>query len=125
MEKIIFQAGITGLGAMAKEMFNEGMAIIFDKQVEATVPDLAEYSILLNIKTRDGQIAPGQKLRCGEQEFDILAVGDVVNGNIKNLGHSVLVFDGSTSPLLPGNIHLTCAPVPPIEAGTQLTIYQE
>ena len=123
MDHILFQAEVTGVGKLALSMFSDGMMIFFDKRVKENVPDLIDYSVLLDIRINEGGIAPGQRLRIGSAEFDILTVGDVVNQNVQNLGHSVLVFDGSSEATLPGNIHLNKAEIPPMQAGTTITIY--
>lgn len=122
MDHILFQAEVTGVGKLALGMFSDGMMIFFDKRVKENVPDLIDYSVLLDIRINEGSIAPGQRLQIGNAEFDILAVGDVVNQNVQNLGHSVLVFDGSYEATLPGNIHLNRAEIPLIQLGTTITI---
>lgn len=122
MDKAVFQASVVEIGQLADELLEEGMIIFFDKRVRETVPDLADYTVMLDIESRDGDIVPGQTIAIGEAAFPILAVGDVANVNLRNLGHCVLVFDGSEAAALPGNIHTAKEPVPPVGPGTLVKI---
>ncbi len=58
----------------------------------------------------------------GEEAFKIVAVGDVANSNLENLGHVILKFNGETEPELPGDVCLEARPLPKLAPGLVIRI---
>jgi glucitol/sorbitol PTS system EIIA component len=58
-----------------------------------------------------------------QESFTILAVGEVANENLANLGHLVVKFNGQTSAELPGDVNVPpVKQLPPIQPGTIVQI---
>jgi len=94
---------ITDIGEKAESLFNKGMVILF---CENAPKELAPYCVLHRLAFMKEDTKSGDILSISGIYFKITAVGSVANKNLKELGHSTLVFDKNTSALLPGHIHL-------------------
>ena len=57
-----------------------------------------------------------------DQSYKITAVGNEVNTNLGNLGHTAIVFDGSTTPELAGSLYLEEKTYPELDVGTTIKI---
>ena len=58
------------------------------------------------------------KVFINNEVYKILAVGDVANTNLANLGHLILKFNGEEKARLPGDVNVELKPVPDILIGT-------
>ena len=72
-------------------------------------------------------LKPGQFLRVGEREFEIFAVGEAVNHNIKNYGHSTFRFVGKSfdGEMKSGDILVASTEIPPVAPGTVIKVYSK
>ena len=57
-----------------------------------------------------------------DDAFTVLAVGDVANNNLENLGHLILKFNGETEPEMPGDVCLENKPLPKLVPGLLIRI---
>ncbi|WP_026882656.1 PTS glucitol/sorbitol transporter subunit IIA [Clostridium akagii] len=101
--KLIYNTKITKIGDMVPDFYPEKMVIMFK---ENAPQDLADYCILHNINQLNEEIKMGHTLKIGNVEYKITAVGDVVNKNLRDLGHICLKFDGSKKAALDGTLYL-------------------
>ena len=67
-------------------------------------------------------VEPGDTVIIDGNHFRVLAVGEVANTNLKNLGHLILKFNGKNAAQLPGDVNVEEKPVPAVEVGTQFSI---
>lgn len=116
---IKYQARVTQIGPLVTEFLEAGIIVLFG----ANAPEeLVEFSIIHDGKKLIHPVAPGDSLRIGEETYTVLAVGEVANTNLANLGHLILKFNGLTEAELPGDICIEAKPLPPLEIGTEITI---
>lgn len=117
---VIFETKVVAIGPEALGMMKEAnMLILFGVGAPA---DLAEFCFTIDNKNLADSIQAGNTLVIGQQEFTITAVGDVVDKNLRNLGHISVNFDGSTEGSLPGTLHVQADALPTISNGTEIKI---
>jgi PTS system glucitol/sorbitol-specific IIA component len=107
-----YRAVIQEIGPMVHEFLPHGILIFFGATAPAELREvslvhdgssltsnLAVDDILQFIVPSTGQIAVQPPMR-----FRLTAIGDMVNGNIEQLGHFVVHFDAASTASLPGAI---------------------
>ncbi|CAM3886368.1 MULTISPECIES: PTS glucitol/sorbitol transporter subunit IIA [Avibacterium] len=99
----IYQTTFTKIGQFAPEALTENMLIIFKQDVPA---DLEDYCFLHQHGELLAEVCRGDVLMINNKSFEITAVGDVANFNLKELGHVTFRFDGAITAEYPGTIHL-------------------
>ncbi|CQR23653.1 PTS system sorbitol-specific enzyme IIA [Streptococcus varani] len=113
---VIFETKVVAIGPEALGMIEgANMLILFGEEAPA---DLAEFCFSIDNKNLNGPIQVGGKLIIDNQEFVITAVGDLVEKNLRNLGHISVNFDGSADVSLPGTLHAQADCLPTLEKGT-------
>lgn len=103
MQKIIYQSSISHIGEFAKDALSEGMLITFK---DGAPSDLADYCFIHSHDELRADLAKGQIIQLGQQNYVITAVGSVATTNFRELGHITLRFDGEKVAELPGTIHV-------------------
>lgn len=116
---LIYNTKITKIGDMVAQFYPEKMIIMFK---ENAPQDLADYCILHNINQLDEEIKTGYTLKIGDTEYKITAVGDVVNKNLRDLGHICLKFDGSQKATLDGTLYLEDKEIKEVSIGDVIEI---
>lgn len=101
-----FRTVVRSLGEQAPMMAAEGVLILFG---EPCPEALAEVSVVHGewsmAEGRDPR--PGDRIRIGERELPLHAVGEIAGKNLRELGHIVLYRFLEDGPgLLPGAIHV-------------------
>lgn len=114
-----YQARITHIGPYVSEFVEEKVLVFFGSQAPE---ELAEFAILHDGKTLTGQLQPGDTIFLGDEDFAVLAVGEVANTNLANLGHLVVKVNGQSEPEMPGDVCVETKPLPPIEVGMLVRI---
>ncbi len=76
----------------------------------------------MNSSVNLATVAPGDSLRLGTDTFDVLAVGDVANENLANLGHLVVKANGLREPELLGDVCVEAKPLPRLSIGDEIEI---
>ena len=113
---VIFETKVVAIGPEALGMIEgANMLILFG---EGAPEDLAEFCFTIDNKDLKDRIHVGGRLLIDQQEFPITAVGDVVEKNLRNLGHISIHFDGSTEGSLPGTLHVQSEKLPILQEGT-------
>jgi PTS system glucitol/sorbitol-specific IIA component len=116
---LIYNTKVTSIGPLAAEFYSENMFIMFKDNAPE---ELADYCFIHHINELKEEIKPGYTLKIDGTEYKITAVGDVVNKNLKDLGHICLKFDGSTEAALEGSLYLESKPIKEISIGTVIEI---
>lgn len=121
MKSKIFEASVTAIGAEAQEMIAAAnLLILFGDGAPA---DLADFCFTIDNKRLTGSIHTGGQVVVDGQPYPITAVGQVVETNLKNLGHITIAFDGSTEGSLPGTLHIDAPHQVHIKEGTVIQIF--
>lgn len=114
-----YEVTVTGIGELVKEFLGQNIIVLFDENAPLELQDISvlhtEGELLDDIKA-------GDVLRIGNRVYTITAVGEVVNKNVRRMGHTCLKFDGKTSPELPGDIHLKGGDAPFVNLGEKIVI---
>lgn len=117
--ELIYTTIVKEIGEKAGEFFEQGMFIIFKDDA----PDyLKQYCVVHSGNQLLQKVEPGDEFFIDDTEFGILAVGEVVNENLQDLGHITIRFDGDTSMILPGTICLEKKELPEIKAESRFEI---
>ena len=118
-EKTKYETKILEVGSDARGFKDINMAILFGDEA----PDALRSSCFIIQVTKVLEpIQAGDVMVFGDQAYTIAAVGDEVNTNLGNLGHTAVVFDGSTTPELAGSLYLESKPYPQLDVGTVIKI---
>ena len=93
---------ITDIGPDVADLIEGGVLILF---AEGAPPELAEVSVLHKVETVDAkQPAIGSKIRIGNLESSITAIGDYAWQKVLDIGHVVINFNGAAVAERPGEI---------------------
>ena len=116
----IYETKVVGVGPEAAGMIeNANMLILFGSGAPA---DLAEFCFTIEKNPLEGTVEVGGKLLIDSTEFEITAVGNVVQTNLGQLGHITISFDGSAEGSLPGTLHVKGDVLPTLNEGSVLQI---
>ena len=116
---IKYTATVTQIGPLVEEFINAGILVFFG---EDAPPELVEFSIIHDGRELKRDLVPGDVISIDDQEFQVLAVGEVANLNFSNLGHLIIKFNGKDKVELPGDVCVESKHIPPIKVGTILKI---
>lgn len=111
---IKYEAKITAIGPLASEFLEHNMIVLFG---QSAPEELAEFSVIHDGQTLHAPIEAGDTVCVGEECVQVLAVGDVANENLANLGHLVLKFNGHSEIEMPGDVCVEVRSLPPLEVG--------
>lgn len=115
----MFSTSIQQIGPEAELFITQDMMILFGEMVPE---ELKDYTYIIQVKPFEETIVSGMTLSIDDVDYLITAVGDVVNKNLKELGHITLKFDGSSRAELPGTLYLEHKAIPQINVGSQISI---
>jgi PTS system glucitol/sorbitol-specific IIA component len=116
---IKYQAQVTYIGPMVSEFIDNNILVLFGNEAPE---ELREFAVIHDGTELVAFIEPGDSINITGKLYKILAVGEVSNTNLANLGHLVLKFNGETIPEMPGDICLENEKLPEIQIGSQLII---
>jgi PTS system glucitol/sorbitol-specific IIA component len=114
-----YQATISAIGPLVQDFLNEGIIVLFGQQAPE---ELQEFAILHDGKTLHAPLEAGDRVSFDDTSYRVLAVGDVVNENLANLGHLVLKCNGQSQPEMPGDVCVESKPPPTLRVGMTLRI---
>lgn len=118
--RLKLRSRITAIGDGVEE-FRAAQVLVFFG--EDAPEELAEFSILHVPEVNLANLSPGDTLRLGTESFRVLAVGDVANANLANLGHLVIKANGRTEPELPGDVCVDAKPLPELRIGDVIEVW--
>lgn len=99
----IYHSIFTKIGKFADDVLSDGMLITFK---EGAPSDLSDYCFIHSHGVLLSELAVGQTILLGKNQYIITAVGDVATKNFKELGHLTFRFDGNNKAELPGTVHV-------------------
>ncbi len=115
-----FFARVTSIGEFATEFMEEGVLVFFATNAPE---ELQEHAVVHDsAHPLSADVVAGDTIRIGTERWEILAVGNVANENLRNLGHLVLKFNGRNEPEMRGDINVAEGNVPPIQPGLEVEI---
>ena len=118
-EKVKYETKILEVGSEARGFKDINMAILFGDEA----PDALRSScFIIKVNKILEPIKAGDIMTFGDQAYKITADGNEVNTNLGNLGHTAVVFDGSTTPELAGSLYLEEKPYPDLDVDTEIQI---
>ena len=119
---IKYEGQVTTIGPLVTEFIDAGILVLFGQDAPE---ELVDFSIIHDGKNLVKDLQPGDKIWINDHTYDILAVGEVANTNLANLGHLILKFNGLDTPELPGDVNVEERPLPEITVGTRFRIEGE
>lgn len=118
MNEVIYQNKVKNMGQNVAAFGGE-MIILFGD----TAPDtLKDFCYTIDVVATKAPIEKGQILMIDDNEYSILAVGDIAEQNLTALGHLTVNFSGDVSALLPGAIIVEKKENPGLTIGTEISI---
>lgn len=114
-----YETVVTEVGEHVSEFLTEGVLVLFG---EDAPEELREYSVIHRPAHADGDVEVGDEVTVAGNRMMVLAVGDVANDNLRNLGHLVLKRNGATEPALPGDVCCDTGPIPQPEPGQVIRV---
>jgi len=114
-----YQARVTFIGPMVSEFLDHNILVLFGNEAPE---ELREFAVIHDGNELLAPLKVGDTISLDGAKFPVLAVGNVSNDNLANLGHLVLKFNGETSIEMPGDVCLVNKEIPEIKIGTQLII---
>ncbi|MCW6508101.1 PTS glucitol/sorbitol transporter subunit IIA [Lichenifustis flavocetrariae] len=99
-----YRTKITEVGPDVADLIDGGVLILF---AAGAPPELAEVSVLHEVIDGSTPQAPpvGAKIRIGEVEATLTAIGSLAWAKIADMGHVVVNFDGATTSNRPGELN--------------------
>ena len=113
---------VVSVGEFASEFFDAGIVVLFG---EDAPEELAEFAVLHRPTTTDGGLVAGDRIRLGDEVITVLAVGEVADENLVNLGHLSLKRNGAREVALPGDVCCDEGPIPSLRPGDAIRIVAE
>ena len=116
---MIYSTEIQEIGLNAKEFLNEEIIVLFGFNAP---PDLRPYCFLIDQNNLEESIEVDDTLLINDDSYKIIAVGDQVNKNLKDLGHITINFKGDTSNVMSGSLYVEKKQISDLEVGTKIII---
>lgn len=115
----VYSTTVTQIGELVESFRVAGYLVFFG----ANAPEeLHDFCILHEVESKSGSLKVGDIVTIGETQLEILAVGDVANENLMNLGHLNLKANGLPQAELPGDVNVAAIELPTVSIGQHVTI---
>lgn len=115
----IYETQVTAIGELVPAFREAGYLVFFG----ANAPEeLHDFCILHEVEAKQDQLRPGDIVQVGDVHLPVLAVGDVANENLMNLGHLNLKANGLDNAELPGDVNTILGELPEVFIGTRVVI---
>lgn len=108
-EEIKLRSRVVSIGEAVEEFLKAQILVFFQ---EGAPEELAEFSVLHAADINTATVAPGDTLFLGQERFDVLAVGEVANQNLAQLGHLVVKANGASEAEMLGDVCVSARPLP-------------
>lgn len=116
---IRYRTSITAVGPLVPDFRDQGLIIFF---AEGAPEELHEFAVLHAPHVIERGLQAGDVIAIDDWAAEILAVGDVAEDNLVNLGHLDLKANGEDTPALPGDVNVAVGPLPDLRAGSVMEI---
>lgn len=117
--ELIYSTTVDKIGKCAEEFLEHNMFIVFKNNAPQ---ELEDYCYIHSENNLVKNIQKGDCLYIDESEYKIMAVGDVVNQNLRDLGHITFKFSGSEDASVQGTLYLENKKIAPLGQGTIIKI---
>lgn len=119
MPTIIYESKVTAIGELVSAFREAGYLVFFG----ANAPEeLHEFCILHEVSSKQDKLKAGDVVYVDDVAMQVLAVGDVANENLMNLGHLNLKANGLTEPEMPGDVTIPVMDLPTVNVGSTFKI---
>lgn len=115
----IFETQVIAIGEDAEDFKQEDMLLLFG---EDAPPELSDFCYKILIQPIQQTITPGMTVCFNENTYEITAVGEVAEENLRNLGHITINFNGATTCDMPGTIYVEHKDLPTLKVGDTISI---
>lgn len=115
----IYSTEVREIGPNAIEFLSSGMVVLFGFNAP---PELRPYCFLINQNELQDSIKNGDTISIDDAEYSIIAVGDHVNKNLRDLGHITIDFRGVPDDIMAGSLYIEKKPISDIHVGTKIAI---
>ena len=115
-----YKTTVTKLGDTYKEIFDEGMVVVFNENAPA---ELADLSAIHTPAKLPKDVTPGDEVVLGDKRYTVTAVGSEANYTLGKMGHCTFVFTGEDKAELDGHIVLKGNGMPDLKPGSAFEIY--
>lgn len=116
---IKYEGNVTAIGPYVGEFIDAGILVLFGLNAPE---ELAEFAILHDGTTLHRDVTAGDTVYVDQASFRVLAVGEVANSNLANLGHLVLKFNGEHEVEMPGDVCVEAGQIPEVKIGTHIRV---
>jgi PTS system glucitol/sorbitol-specific IIA component len=114
-----YEMHVVEIGPLVAE-FVDAKILVFFKF--GAPPELAEFSVLHEPGDFLEEVCPGDYIVIGDDQYQVTAVGEVANNNIRELGHLVMKCNGRTTAELPGDVCVEDKALPSIRVGMVIRV---
>ncbi|MDP8978657.1 MAG: PTS glucitol/sorbitol transporter subunit IIA [Actinomycetota bacterium] len=118
-EHVRYDTKVTAVGEGSGEFFDAGIIVLFGQDAPE---ELQEFAVVHDPSVTEGGLEPGDVVHIGDERLQVLAVGDVADENLTNLGHIVLKRNGQQEASMPGDVCCDEGEVPEIGVGTPIRV---
>lgn len=118
-EHVRYDTKVTAVGEGSGEFFDAGIIVLFGQDAPE---ELQEFAVLHDPSVTEGGLERGDVVHIGDERLQVLAVGDVADENLTNLGHIVLKRNGQQEASMPGDVCCDEGEVPEIGVGTSIRV---
>jgi PTS system glucitol/sorbitol-specific IIA component len=118
-ERVLYATRVYDIGEMIPSFRQQGLLIFFG---EMAPEELHDFVIRHRPTVADSVPRAGDVIELDGDRFTIGAVGEVVEDNLRNLGHFSLKADGATTAPLPGDICVEARDLPELQVGSTMRI---
>jgi PTS system glucitol/sorbitol-specific IIA component len=115
----VYSTTVTQIGELVESFRAAGYLVFFG----ANAPEeLHDFCILHKVDSQSDSLQVGDVVTIGDTKLEVLAVGDVANENLMNLGHLNLKANGLQEAELPGDVNVQAGELPVLTVGQIVTI---
>ena len=119
--QVKYETKMTAVGKDAPTYLSSNSSFILIN--EKIRPALADMVVEHTVAELTADIVPGDKLKVGKSEFDVVTVGDAVNKNLREEGHCTIVVNAVAT--MPGQIAVKGVRPPRLRFGNEIVFYAE
>lgn len=116
---VIYNTEVHEIGEEAGDFVSNGMIVLFGSNAPA---ELRPYCFLIDKSELQNSIEVGDILVIDDAEYNIAAVGNQVNKNLRDLGHITIDFRGQADTSMSGTLYIEKKSITDIKVGTKILI---
>jgi glucitol/sorbitol PTS system EIIA component len=117
--EIRYDSRVTAVGEMVPEFAEQRVLVFFGDNAPQ---ELHEFSVLHQVSTAIAGLRVGDEVLIDDTVLRVLAVGDVAENNLLQIGHLSVKANGETEAPLPGDVCVEAVDLPVPRPGSRLRI---